>query len=107
MKVYQLINQHITAIRQLRELGEDLKAAERVLQEFLEGVMPVGTEVGFTSIYARLYLAWGPYAVAVDLMGDEFVVCPGRKGDACKFDLDDPDLPEVKRIYTKALMREV
>jgi hypothetical protein len=106
MLVYQLINQHIAAIRQLRELGEDLKAAERVLQEFLEEVMPVGTKVGFTSIYARLYLSWGPYDAAVDLWQDGIEVHLGRKV-AGQYDLDDPTLPTIKAIFTKVFMREV
>lgn len=107
MLVYQLINQHIAAIRQLRESGEDLKAAEQVLQEFLEEVMPIGTKVGFTSIYSRLYLSWGPYDAAVDLWQDGVEVHPGRKVAEFKFDLDDPTLPTIKDIFTKVLMREV
>jgi len=107
MLIYQLINQHMNAIHQLRELGEDLKAAEKVLQELLEEVMPVGVKVGFTTIYCRLYLAWGPYSAAVDLMEDGVEVYPGRKVAECKFDLDDPTLPTIKQIFTETLMREV
>ena len=107
MLVYQLINQHINAIRQLRELGEDLKAAERVLQEYLDWCMPIGTKVGFTSRYARLYLSWGPYDAAVDLWQDGVEVHPGRKTGEFQFDLDDPTLPTIKAIFTRVLMREV
>ena len=107
MLVYQLINQHIAAIRQLRELGEGLKAAERVLQKFLEEVMPIGTKVGFTSIYSRLYLSWGPYDAAVDILQDGVKVHPGRKTGEFQFDLDDPTLPTIKAIFTDVLMGEV
>jgi len=107
MLIYQLINQHINAIRQLREEGKDLSAAEHVLQAFLEEIMPIGTKVGFTSIYARLYLAWGPYAVSIDLLEDGFKVHEGQKAAEHTFTWDNPTLPTVKDIFTKILMREV
>lgn len=107
MLVYQVINQHMNAIRQLREEGGDLSAAEKVLQAFLEEVMPIGTKVGFTSIYCRLYLAWGPYAVSVDLLENGFVVYEGRKAAEHTFTWDDPTLPTIKDIFTKVLNREV
>jgi hypothetical protein len=106
MLVYQLINQHFNAIRQLRDLGKDLEAAESVLQELLDWYMPIGTKVGFTSLYRRLYLAWGPYSAAVDIMDDGVEVYEGRKvGD--QYDLDDPTLPTIKAIFTEVFMRKV